>query len=94
MPTPIYYPSQERYQGDMLAWIADIETWQNWAINETDPIMKAFYKRTLKRCMKQFLEELKQIYVHTSDVSTFNFTLWSNEAPPGLSLGGDDGEQK
>lgn len=80
------YNTQHEYSAAMRAWIADIEMWQQWAIAETDPAMKAFYRRTLKRCMRQFLAELQDLYVQTSD-SRFNYNIWSDSPPPGFPSG-------
>lgn len=78
------YESQQQYNEAMRAWVADIQTWQKWAIEEQDPIMKEFYKRTLKRSMAQFLAELQSIYIETSN-SRFDFRIWN--VPPPMGFG-------
>lgn len=44
-------------------WMEDINRWIVWSVEENDPTLKALYKRTVARSMKQFHEELKSIDV-------------------------------
>lgn len=83
MPSQIY-STQAAYAKDMRTWKADIETWQKWALEEKDPVMKAFYMRTLKRSMDQFFGELQEVYVQTSEISRLNYNIWCDDMPPGF----------